>query len=125
MRNALLIFTGLIIGAAAVILIRGSIPPTEGTPEARILALENELRETRLRLARIDPDLARPDSDASGSLKAGIRAALDDLKAGRPMDLNRAYHALKPMMRELAPIFDNIRRRNERRHLERIAGEMS
>lgn len=125
MRNALLILTGLIIGVAAVYLIRGSIPPAGGTPEARIMELENELRETRLRLAKIDPAQARSNPDASGALKDGIRSALDDLKAGRPLDLNHAYHALKPMMRELAPIFDSIRRRGERRHLEQITGEMS
>ncbi|HEX2746835.1 MAG TPA: hypothetical protein VHM91_02455 [Verrucomicrobiales bacterium] len=125
MRNALLILTGLVIGGAGVFLIRGSILPAEGTPEERILSLENELRETRLRLAKIDPAQARPREDSGGSLKDGIRAALDDLKAGRPMDLNRAYHALKPMMRELAPIFDNVRRRGERRNLEQLAGTLS
>ena len=125
MRNALLILTGLVIGGAGVFLIRGSILPANGTPEERILSLENELRETRLRLAKIDPSQARAREDSGGSLKDGIRAALDDLKAGRPMDLNRAYHALKPMMRELAPIFDNVRRRGERRNLEQLAGTLS
>ncbi len=125
MRPALLILLGLAIGAAAAILIRGSIPPPEGTPEARLLSLENELRETRLRLNKIDPAQARPREDSEGALSAGARAALDDLKAGRPVDMNHLYHAVKPLLRDLAPIFDNIRRKGERREFDRLAGEMS
>lgn len=125
MRPFLHILLGLAIGAAAVILIRGSVPPPDGTPEARILSLENELRQTTLRLAKIDPAQARPDEDSGGTLSAGARAALDDLKAGRPVDLNHFYHAMKPVLRDLAPIFDNIRRKGERREFDRLAGEMS
>ncbi|HWB02493.1 MAG TPA: hypothetical protein VG796_05665 [Verrucomicrobiales bacterium] len=125
MRNVLLLLTGLIVGIAGAFLIRGSIPPEGGTPEARILELENELRETRLRLAKIDPSQARPREDVSGSIREGIRDALDDFKSGRPVDLNRAYQALKPLMRELVPIFDRIRRRDERRAAEHLAGHLS
>jgi hypothetical protein len=125
MRNVLLLITGLVVGVAGAILIRGSILPPEGTPEARILALESELRETRLRLAKIDPNQARPHEDAGGAIRAGLGSALEDFKAGRPVDLNHAYQALKPLMQELVPIFDSIRRRGERRNFERIAGEMS
>lgn len=125
MRHALLILLGLAIGAAAAILIRGSLPPPDGTPEARILTLENELRETRLRLAKIDPDQARAREDSGGALSAGARAAMEDFKAGRPVDMNNLYQAVKPLMRDLSPIFDKIRRKDERRSFERIAGEMS
>ncbi len=123
-RNALLVFLGLTIGVAASLLIRGSMLPPEGTPEARILSLETELRDTRLRLAKIDPSQARQREDINGALSAGARAALDDLKAGRPVDMNNIYQALKPIMRDLSPIFDRMRRRDERRHFENIAGEM-
>jgi hypothetical protein len=125
MRNVLLLFTGLVVGVAGAILIRGSILPPEGSPEARILSLESELRETRLRLAKIDPAQARPHEDSGGSLREGIRSALGDVKAGRPVNLDNVYQALKPFMREIAPIFDSIRRKGERRNLERIAGEMT
>jgi hypothetical protein len=124
MRNVLLLLLGLAIGAAATFLIRGSILPDTGTPEARILELEKQLRETELRLAKIDPSQARPREE-SGGLRAGARAMLDDLKAGRPVDLNHIYHALKPLMRDISPIFDRMRRREERRTFERITGEMS
>jgi hypothetical protein len=101
------------------------VPPPDGTPEAHILSLENELRETRLRLAKIDPAQARPHEDINGALSAGARAALDDLKAGRPVDMNNIYQALKPIMRDLSPIFDKMRRKDERRHFEYLVGEMN
>ncbi len=125
MRNALLLFLGLAIGVAGTWLIRGSIPPVEGTPESRILSLENELRESRLRLAKIDPAQARPNTDFRHALSNGARAALEDLKAGRPVDMNNIFDALKPIMRDLSPIFDKMRRRDERRHFEAVAGELS
>jgi hypothetical protein len=123
-RNALLLLLGLTIGVAASFLIRGSMLPADGTPEAQILSLETELRDTRLRLAKIDPNQARQREDINGALSAGARAALDDLKAGRPVDMNNIYQALKPIMRDLSPIFDKMRRRDERRHFEHLAGEM-
>ena len=125
MRTSLVLLLGLAIGSAGAILILGSLPPPRGTMEAKILALENELRDTRMRLAKIDPAQARPHEDYDGSLREGARAMLDDLKAGRPVDLNHIYHAVKPLMRDLSPIFDKIRRKSERREFERIAGEMS
>ena len=123
MRNVLLILLGLVIGAAGAILIRGSIPPAGDTPEARILSLENELRETRLRLAKIDPDQARPREDTGHALGRGVRQALADLKAGRPVDINMLFNSTKPLLRDLSPLFDNIRRRDERRRFESMAGE--
>lgn len=125
MRNVLLVLLGLAIGVAGAILIRDSIPPRGGTPEARIVSLQNELRETRLRLAKIDPAQARPHDDPRQALSEGARAAWDDIRSGRPVDMNNLYQALKPIMKDLAPIFDKIRLKNERRDFERIAGEMS
>ncbi len=123
MRNVFLILLGLVIGMAGAILIRGSIPPAAETPEARVLALENELRETRMKLAKIDPGQARPREDTGHALGRGVRQALADLKAGRPVDINSLFDATKPLLRDLSPLFDNIRRRDERRRFESMAGE--
>jgi len=126
MRNVLILLIGLAIGAAAAILIRGSILPPGGTPEARILALEDELRDTKMRLSKIDPAQARPHEDyGAAALAAGLRNMLEDFKAGRPVNLNSAYQSVKPLFGALVPIFDRIRRTGERREFERIAGEMS
>ncbi len=123
MRNALQILLGLVIGAAGAILIRGSIPPAGETPEARILALKNELRNTRMKLAKMDPEQARPREDTGHALGRGVRQALTDLKAGRPVDINMLFNSTKPLLRDLSPLFDNIRRRDERRRFEAMAGE--
>ena len=123
MRNVFLILTGLIIGVAGAILVRGSLPPEKDTPEAKILSLENELRDTRLRLAKIDPSQARQREDTGGAISDGVRAALADLKAGRPVDMNVLFHATKPLLRDLSPLFDNMRRKEERRSMEHLAGE--
>jgi hypothetical protein len=123
MRPVLTLLLGLAIGAAGVILIRGSFPPPAGTPEARILELENELRDTRLRLAKIDPAQARPREDTGHALGRGVREALADLKAGRPVNINQLFNATKPLLRDLSPLFDNIRRRDERRRFDHLAGE--
>ena len=39
--------------------------------------------------------------------------------------MNNIFDALKPIMRDLSPIFDKMRRRDERRQFESIAGELS
>ena len=123
MRNFLILLIGLIIGVAGAILIRDSILPAEGTPEARILALEEELKDTRMRLAMIDPAMVRPRGDTGHAVGVGVRGALDDLKSGRPVDMNHLFNATKPLLRDLSPLFDNIRRKEERRSMEYLAGE--
>ena len=123
MRNFLMLLIGLIIGVAGAVLVRDSILPAEGTPEARILALEEELKDTRMRLAMIDPAMVRPRADTGHAVGVGVRGALDDLKSGRPVDMNHLFNATKPLLRDLSPLFDNIRRKEERRSMEYLAGE--
>ncbi len=125
MRNFLILFLGLAIGAAAAVLIRDSIPPASGTAEDRILSLERELSDTRQRLAKIDPSQARQRDDTGNAINMGIRNAFADLKAGRPVDVNNLFNAVKPLLRDLSPIFDNIRRKNERLQMEHMAGEFA
>lgn len=123
MRPVLFLLLGAAVGIAGATLFRGSLPPPGGSPEARILELENTLRETKLQLARIDPAQARPREDGASALGRGVRQALDDLKAGRPVDMNLLFHAAKPFLRDFFPLFDNIRKRDEQHRFDSMSGE--
>jgi hypothetical protein len=125
MRTLLPLLAGLVIGALGVWLGRDSVLPPKKSPEARALELQAQLTEMRLRLAKIDPTQAREREDSGSTLGLGIRAALADVKAGRPVDLNGLYQAIKPLMRDLSPLFDKIRLANEKRHFEWLAGSMT
>lgn len=123
MRHVIYLITGLVIGVAGAVLVRDSLPPAAGTAEARLLEVEKELKDTRLRLAKIDPAQARPREDSTHALGRGMRLAMEDMKAGRPVDPNVLFDAIKPLMRDFFPLFDNLRRRDERRRFESLAGE--
>lgn len=125
MRAAIPLIFGLIIGSIGAFLFQRSFPPDPGTSAAKIAELDEQLTRTRIRLAALETNAPRKPSSTSGVLKAGARTIFEDLRDGRPVDMNEVFQTLKPVMRDLAPIFDRIRRKELKHMNEQILADLT
>ena len=125
MRAALPLILGLIIGSIGSILFQRSFPPDPGTSAAKIAELDAELTRARVRLAALEASTPKRPVSSAESLRAGARTIFEDLRDGRPVDMNEVFQAVKPVMRDLAPIFDRIRRKELKQHNEQILADLT
>ena len=58
-------------------------------------------------------------------MRDAARMIAEDVKAGRPVDLDDFFHAMKPMFRDLSPIFDRMRLKEQKDYFDRKAGEFA
>lgn len=111
-RAPLFIVAGLAIGITGTILYKESVPPPAGSVEARNAELERELTKTKVALAAAEARPPRPEPTTREKFAAGARTIMEDLKAGRTVDMNEVFRAAKPMLRDFSPLFERIQRRD-------------
>lgn len=121
MRQFIGLALGLIIGGVGAFLFSQSLPPEEGSVEEKLMKVEHQLGKAQLEIAALQASgkTGRPGRTTAD----GMRSIADDVKAGRLVDLDDVFKTAKPWMRNLAPVFDRIRVRDEKKHFDRIAGE--
>jgi hypothetical protein len=119
MRTALPLVLGLVIGSIGAVLFQRSFPPDPGTSEARVAELESQLKSATIRLAALEATAPRKPTNVN-ALKAGTRNILEDFREGRLVDVNEVFRTFQPVFRDLAPLFDRIRRKELRESHERI-----
>ncbi|MGI9242803.1 MAG: hypothetical protein ACR2RV_18545 [Verrucomicrobiales bacterium] len=121
MRQFLGLAIGLIIGVVGAILFSKSLPPQEGSVDERLEVSEHELQKAKMQIAalRAEGKTGRP----SRTTRDGLRTLAEDVRAGRPVDLDDVFKAAKPWMRDMAPLFDRIRVRDQKQYFDTIAGE--
>jgi hypothetical protein len=126
MRPIFTLAIGLAVGAAGAILFRESLRPEEGSEAERIELLTREVESAQARIAELEagPGGRRGRGGFSEAAERARRIA-EDLRDGKRVNIDELFAAMKPVYRELAPVFDRIRVRDERRHFERVAGEMA
>jgi hypothetical protein len=137
LRSALPLVIGLLVGGVGAMLFQQSLPGAVGSPEERAAKLEIELRQVKNRLAAIEaedaPERARSGMvrDAQGRLRPartlgdGARRIAEDIREGRPVSPEDIFNASKPLMRDLAPLFDRMRVRQMRETIDSMSGELA
>lgn len=123
---------GLAIGGVGVALFMESMPGAEGSPEERARNLEVELQRAQNRIAALE-NAARGRAgfgdglpvSAGRDLKDGLRNIAEDLRAGRPVTPDDIFRASKPLLRDLAPLFDRIRVKQQQQMIDGLAGELA
>lgn len=113
---------GLAVGGIGVKLFSESLTGPEGSPEARAAKLEVELKRAENRLAALEGKAGRRSGRTVGD---GLREIGEDLRAGRPVTPDDILRATQPLMRDLAPIFDRIRVKEQSRRIESMTGELA
>ncbi len=123
-RLPLALAAGLVIGAVGAVLFQQSLPPPPGTAEAKADALQGELGRARTKIARLEAQIPKTEPSTTDKARSGVAGILDDVKHGRPVDANAVFQHAKPVLRDLTPLFDAMRRKEQRREFDRIAAHM-
>lgn len=118
------LLTGLLIGGTAVLLFNASLPPAEGSAEEKAAQLESRLTQAQSRIAKLEAQLPAKGVDLAATARGTMADIVADIRAGRPVDIERLYQRIKPALREIAPVFDLLRRREMKKEHARIAAHM-
>jgi hypothetical protein len=121
MRQIIGLAVGLIVGIVGAILFTQSLPPEEGSVEGKLERTEFELNKAQAEVAalRAEGKTGRPRR----TTRDGLRSIAEDIRAGRDVDLDDVFRAAQPFMRDMAPLFDRIRVREQKGHFDTLAGE--
>lgn len=125
LRSVIPLVVGLTVGAIGASMFIESMPGAEGTPEARAEQLEVELKKARNQLAALSA------SDSSGRrhpwrlLDDQARRIYEDIREGRPVNPDDIFRVAQPLLRDLAPLFDRMRIKQQREIIERMTGELA
>jgi hypothetical protein len=121
MRQYLGLAIGLIVGGIGAFMFSQSLPPEEGSTEERLEKTAHELDKAQLEIAalRAEGKTGRPGRTTAD----GMRSIAEDIKAGRLVDVDDVFKTAKPWMRNLAPVFDRMRVRDQKKYFDTIAGE--
>jgi len=119
------LLTGLLIGGTAVLMFDASLPPESGSAEERAERLASELTQAKSRIAKLEAQMPAKGTNLAETARGGLRDILDDLKAGRPVDIDKLHERLKPALREITPLFDLLRRRELKKEHARLAAHMA
>jgi len=125
LRFVLPLVLGLALGGSGVFLFQESLIGPEGSAEARAAALEVELKKAQNQVAAFE------DTDALGRRKSlrTTRDRLGDirdrLESGRPVTPDEVFRLTQPFMRDLAPLLERMRYREQQRSIERMSGEFA
>lgn len=114
---------GLLVGVAGAILYTQSLPPEEGSLQEQTEMLQATLKKAETRIIALEGEgrTGKPGR----TMRDNMRSIAEDIRAGRDVDLDRVFDAAKPWMRDLAPLFDRIRVRDQKRQFDTRIGEFS
>ncbi|MGI8603286.1 MAG: hypothetical protein ACR2OZ_09835 [Verrucomicrobiales bacterium] len=124
MRTAFLIILGVIVGAIGATLYRESFPPDPNTAAARAAELEQALIKTQRRLAALEAN-AKTAGPSRVEISESARSVVEDFKDGRPVDVDDIYQTAKPILRDLAPVFDAMRRREQKKAFDGMIANLT
>jgi hypothetical protein len=133
LRSLLPLVIGLAVGAAGAILFSDSMPGAEGSPEERANRLESELGRAQNRIAALEANAGGRPSGGILQRIAGDRRAMADgaldlaeaLREGRPVSPEDIFRASQPWIQTMAPLFDRMRVRDQRRMIDSMTGELA
>ncbi|MGB0774570.1 MAG: hypothetical protein ACPG32_06950 [Akkermansiaceae bacterium] len=121
MRQLLGLIIGIVVGTAGAVLFMQSQPPEEGSDDEKLMLLEKELFDTKRLVLQYESGKRRPGN--RGNTASGLRMIAEDLRDGKDVSMDDVFTTMKPWMRDLAPLFDRMRVRDQTKRFDEIAGE--
>lgn len=126
LRSVVPLIIGLVVGGVGVSLFTDSLTGDKGSPEERVAKLEVQLKESQNRVVALEASGGTDRfGDTRRNLADGARGLTDKLRSGQPVSPDDIFRATKPFMRDLAPLFDRIRLRDQRKRIDSMTGELA
>ncbi|MEN9974473.1 MAG: hypothetical protein RLZZ282_479, partial [Verrucomicrobiota bacterium] len=123
-RSLLPLTIGLVVGGYGAIMFRQSLPGAEGSAEERSNQLEISLQRANNRLAALEaPDSQRQRRKPGRTFADGARNLAEDIREGRPVTPDDIFRASQPLLRDLAPLFDRMRVKEQQQLADSMTGE--
>ena len=142
-QSFLPLVVGLLVGAVGATLFMESMPGAAGSPEERAAKLEAELKQANKRISALEAaDSETSDRRGWFGKKGGrgdstqrgkpaptfadrARSIAEDIREGRPVNPDDIFRASQPLLRDLAPLFDRMRIRQQREVIDSMSGQLA
>lgn len=124
-RPLLPLVIGLAVGGVGATLFQQSMPGAAGSPEERARKLEVELHRAQNRIATLEAANPRAARRPGRTFADGARNLAEDIREGRPVSPDDIFRATQPLLRDLAPLFDRMRVKQQQQMIERMTGELA
>jgi DNA-binding ferritin-like protein len=125
MRAVIFLVLGLLIGGVGATLFTRSLPPPPGTEAESAALLARDLERAQARIASLESTEANAAARLHKLAADGKRSIFQDLKDGRPVDLNDLFTTAKPFLHDFAPLMDRMRRRDQKRMIEQTLADLT
>jgi hypothetical protein len=109
----------------AVVWFGRSLPGAPGTAEERTVRLEQELKRANREIAALKADNPGASSRPGRTVRDGLREIADDIRAGRPVTPDDIFRMTQPLLRDLSPLLDRMRVREQQHMTESLTGELA
>ena len=116
---------GLVVGGVGSTLFRQSMPGAEGSPEERADKMEVELKRAQNRIAALEDSDPRGRRKPGRTFADGARNIAEDIREGRPVSPDDIFRASQPLLRDLAPLFDRMRVKQQQQMIASMTGELA
>ncbi len=116
---------GLAVGGVGAVLFQQSMTGAEGTPEQRAAKLEVELKKARNQIAAMEDTDKYGRRKSKRSIKDGLAEIRDKLHDGEAVTPEDVFRLSQPWMRDLAPLLERMRIREQNRVIESKTGELA
>ena len=134
LRSLIPLVIGLAVGGVGAILFQESMPGAEGSPKELAAKLELELKQAQNKIAALEAE-DTPSRNARGlferkkgnqaTVSDGLRNIAERVRAGQPVTPEDIFRASKPWMRDISPLFDRMRMRQEKKTIDSMSGEFA
>ncbi len=125
LRSLVPLAVGLLVGGVGATLYVQSQPGEAGSPEARANRLEVELQRAHNRVAALEAAEPQGRRRPGRTLVDGARTIAEDIREGRSVSPDDLFRASQPLLRDLAPLLDRMRVKQQRQMIDSMTGELA
>lgn len=116
---------GLAVGGVGATLFLQSMPGREGSSEERANQMEVELKRAQNRVVALEAADPHARRRLGRTFADGTRNIAEDIREGRPVSPDDLFRASQPLLRDLAPLFDRMRLKQQQQMVDRMSGELA
>lgn len=125
LRSLIPLGIGLLVGGVGATLWIQSMPAAEGSPEERANKLELELKRTQTRIISLEAADPRARRKPGSTFADTAHNLAEDIRDGKAVSPDDIFRASQPLLRDLAPLFDRMRVKQQKLTSERLTGEFT
>lgn len=119
------LLAGLVIGGVGVPMFQQSLIGGKDSPGHRAAKLEAELKKAQNRISALEDTDPLGRRKSKRTMKDGLADIKQRLKAGENVTTDDVFRLFQPFVRDIAPIFERMRVREQKHLVETMTGEFA